>query len=87
MDSKSLREALLDGDPVIYNGVEYQCISAIIYRRVRHGMMRGKVVLQAELLSKSGNSVTYAAPHRLMICKEAPPPGDTAGDGGAGDAT
>lgn len=55
MTNPELKEALLQGYPVICRGVEYICVSGIIYRAVE-----GKIIVSAELLDKGGKSVTIA---------------------------
>ena len=54
------------GTPVVYDGVEYAYISAMIYRQVR-----GVVIAQVELLDKAGNSVVVANPAKVRVKKEA----------------
>jgi len=60
MDKNEIKVAFLEGVPVIAGGIEYARISALIYR-----MHAGKVITQAELLDKNGNSVTIAQPEKV----------------------
>lgn len=60
MTSAELKEALMTEEPVVCNGIEYRCVSAIIYRK--HG---GGFMVRAELLDKNKNSVTIAEPHKV----------------------
>lgn len=66
MNNEDLRAALLSGEPVIYKGIIYSCVSAIIYRKNK----KGGVYMQVELADKNGNSVTIAAPDRIKRFKE-----------------
>lgn len=62
MTRDELKAAFMEQCPVIYNGMTYQHISAIIYRRNKPG--KGLIV-QAELLDRTGRSVTIAAVDRI----------------------
>ncbi len=53
MTNPELKEALLQGYPVICRNIEYARVSAIIYRAVN-----GRIVVSAELMDKGGKSVT-----------------------------
>lgn len=53
--------------PVIHNGIEYERISALIYRKPKGQPPR----LELELFDKCGHSVTIASPDRTQL-KEAP---------------
>lgn len=55
MTNPELKEALLQGYPVICRGIEYARVSAIIYRA-----FNGKIAVSAELMDCTGNSVTIA---------------------------
>ena len=55
MNSKELKSALMDGSPVLHGGIEYSCVSAIIYR-----VKNGEIVVSAELLDKNKNCVVIA---------------------------
>lgn len=56
MTNDQAKEALLRRYPVIYNGIEYLYISAIIYRYDKHN----NLLISAELLDKNQRSVTIA---------------------------
>ena len=60
------KEALMARTPVVYDGMEFAYISAVIYRHVR-----GVVIAQVELLDKAGNSVVIANPEKMELKKEA----------------
>ncbi|OGO90320.1 MAG: hypothetical protein A2Y17_12185 [Clostridiales bacterium GWF2_38_85] len=64
MDSQELKQALLDGSPVSCNGINYKCVSAIIYRAAN-----GKIFTAAELLDKNRNSVSIVEPARVELTK------------------
>ena len=61
MTSEEIKQAMKDGSPVTFNGTEYKCITAYIYRRVtdRHNG-RATFILQCELLDRCGHSVVIA---------------------------
>jgi hypothetical protein len=65
MTSAEAKAAFKEGEPVVYKDVEYQKISAIIYRTGQKGMY-----IQAELLDEAGRSVTVAYPQHITIKKE-----------------
>lgn len=56
MTNDEAKQAFFDHVPVIWNGIEYNCISAIIYRFDSYG----NLVVSAELFDKCGYSVTVA---------------------------
>lgn len=56
MTNEEAKDALYKRIPVTYNGIEYLCLSAIIYRFDQNA---GLSIL-AELRDKSKNSVTIA---------------------------
>lgn len=56
-------EAFKNDLPVIYDGIEYKCISAIIYRR---GGPNG-IYAQLELLDRNRRDVIIADPRRVMV--------------------
>ncbi len=62
MTREELKAAFMEEAPVLSGGIEYQKITALIYRKERGG--RGLIV-QAELLDRGGHSVTIAAPERI----------------------
>lgn len=59
MTNAELKDAMMAEEPVICGGIEYKCISALIYRKSESG---SGVRVQAELLDKSKNSVSIADP-------------------------
>lgn len=63
MNNQELKESLLQHAPVSFRGVGYARVSAIIYRAVN-----GQISVSAELMDKSGKSVTIADPK--FITKE-----------------
>lgn len=63
MTREELKAAFMEEAPVLSGGIEYQKITALIYRKERRGG-RGLIV-QAELLDRGGHSVTIAAPERI----------------------
>lgn len=60
MTNTELKEALMSGEPVTCNDIEYKCVSAIIYRNED-----GKLRIQAELMDRHTNSVSIASPDRV----------------------
>lgn len=62
MTREELKAAFMEEAPVLSGGIEYQKITALIYRKERGG--RGLIV-QAELLDRGGHSVTIAVPERI----------------------
>ena len=55
MTAEEIKDALLKKYPVIANGIEYKRVTAVIYRE-----QDGKIEVSAELLDRSGRSVTIA---------------------------
>lgn len=62
MTREELKTVFMEESPVSYSGITYQRISALIYRKNPGG--RGLYV-QAELLDRTGRSVTIAAGDRI----------------------
>lgn len=56
MTNEEAKTALLHRTPVIYNGIEYLCLSAIIYRYDKND----KLLISAELTDKNKRSVIIA---------------------------
>ena len=56
MTAEEVKDALLKKYPVIADGIEYKCVTAVIYRE-----RYGKIVVSAELLDRSGRSVTVVS--------------------------
>lgn len=55
MTNSEAKEALFHRTPVMYNGIKYTYISAIIYRNANNTLL-----ISAELVDKSKRSVTIA---------------------------
>lgn len=62
MIHEQIKQVLFDESPVIYNGITYPCVTAIIYRKDRGG---SDVRVQLELSDQCGNSVTIAAAEKV----------------------
>lgn len=65
MDSKEIREALLNGTAVIHNGIKYKCVTAVILRRIKN-----ELITQAELLDMNENSRSIADIKRVERIEE-----------------
>ena len=68
MTRTEIKAVFHSGEAVIFDGIEYACISAIIYRHIRHFRPYQKYEepkMQCELLSVSGNSITIAPAERV----------------------
>lgn len=63
MTGTELKEALMDGRKVVNNGIEYDRISAIIYRNIG-----GKIAVSAELYDKGGHCVVVASADKVHGC-------------------
>lgn len=66
MDNKELKQSLFDGNPVQYNGIEYQKVHGILYR-----IVSGKLRISAELLDYNNNCLVYAPAAKVEPIKEA----------------
>ena len=53
MTAEEIKDALLKKYPVCAHGIEYKCVTAVIYRE-----QDKRIVVSAELLDRCGNSVT-----------------------------
>lgn len=53
MTAEEIKDALLKKYPVCADGIEYSCVSAVIYRE-----KSGRITVSGELLDKNQNSVT-----------------------------
>lgn len=67
MTNEELKEALFTQSPVVailptYGEIEYDRVSAIIYR-----VINGKLTISAELFDASGHSVTIAAAEAVRL--------------------
>lgn len=56
MTNAEAKEALFSGASVKHKDIRYKCISAIIYRKGEDGAL----MISAEMIATSGNSVTIA---------------------------
>lgn len=56
MTSEEIKDALLKKYPVYANGIEYKCVTAVIYRE-----NNGRIMVSGELLDRCKNSVTIVA--------------------------
>lgn len=70
MDNNELKEALLNGRPVIYTDlllgdIEYRCVSGVIYRT-----KKGAITVSAELEDKNRHSVTVVRPEQVRYKSE-----------------
>jgi len=66
MTGEEVKAAFMEECPVVHGGITYQKISAIIYRKAAGG----GIYIQAELLDRSGHSVTIAAAGRVERGKD-----------------
>ena len=73
MTTADLKRAFMDERPVRYNGITYQRVTAVIYRKevsdVINGARKGQPYrlarLNGELLDKNGRAVMIAAAERI----------------------
>lgn len=61
MTRTEAREAFKAGIPVTLDGIEYLCISAVIYRRGR----KGGFYMSVELLDRNRRAIVVARPERV----------------------
>lgn len=66
MTNEEAKQALFSGAPVVWKGIEYVRVSAIIYRVDREGQL----IVSAELQDKCGHSVTIARVKELQGVSE-----------------
>lgn len=66
MTSAEAKKAMLAGRPVVYDGMQFPYISAMIYRRG----VRNAVIAQVELLDRTKNSVVIVNPEKVMLKEE-----------------
>lgn len=64
MTVEEAKAAFMSGEGVTYQGIEYKCISALIYRR-----REGHVEMTLELLDRRANSVTIASRDKVETLK------------------
>ena len=68
MNSDEIKKAMVNLTHVIHRGIEYQRISAYIYRiYVSPNSHKYREVFQVELLDKNGQSVTIADPKEIEL--------------------
>lgn len=60
MSNAELKEALFSKEPVMHMGIEYRCVSGIIYR-----VCKGELYITAELSDRCGHSVTIVHAERV----------------------
>ncbi|SHG89824.1 hypothetical protein SAMN02744040_00082 [Tepidibacter thalassicus DSM 15285] len=60
MTNKELKEAMMSEESIIFDGAEYKCISAIIYRKSGN-----KIKIRAELMDKNAHSVIIVNPDKV----------------------
>lgn len=60
MTNAELKQALFSAAPVRYNGIEYQRVCEIVYRRPAN-----EVIVSAGLLDKNTNCIVYAKPEKV----------------------
>lgn len=65
MTKDEAKAAFLAAKPVQHGGIEYDRISALIYR-----IKAGAVVMSVELASRQANSVTITTPERVEITQK-----------------
>jgi hypothetical protein len=70
MTNEEVKAAFIDECPVVYDGIQYQRISGLIYRK--RSAFRG-VYMRAELLDRNNNAVVVVAPDRIEFVKEEAP--------------
>ena len=59
-----LKRAFMDERPVRYNGITYQRVTAVIYRKTPD---KTGLLVQGELLDKNGRAVMIAAAERIEV--------------------
>lgn len=68
MNSAEIKQAMVNFTPVIHRGIEYQRISAYIYRIYKSpSSHKYREDFQVELLDKNGQSVTIADPRDIKL--------------------
>ena len=61
MTNSELKDALMDGRKVVFGGIEYDRVNAIIYRQ-----KDGGIDVTAELLDRHQNCVVIASPVKIQ---------------------
>lgn len=67
MTNDELKKALFRAAPVRYNGIEYQCVCEIVYRRPAN-----EVIVSAGLMDRNGNCIVYAPVEKVEAIPDAP---------------
>lgn len=62
MTNAELKQALFSAAPVRYNGIEYQRVCEIVYRRPEND-----VIVSAGLMDKNENCIVYAKPEKVEV--------------------
>ena len=71
MTSAEIKQAMVNFSPVIHRGIEYQRISAYIYRiYVSPHTGKFKEAFQVELMDKNGQSVTIADANDIKLLED-----------------
>jgi hypothetical protein len=63
MTNDEIKKAWFDGTPVFHQGIQYQRISALIYRLDSNK----KIITTTELLDKNGRCVTIARAEEVEV--------------------
>ena len=66
MTNAELKQALFRAAPVRYNGIEYQRVCEIVYRRPEN-----EVIVSAGLMDKNGKCIVYAKPEKVEAVSSA----------------
>ena len=66
MTNAELKQALFSAAPVRYNGIEYQRVCEIVYRRPANA-----VIVSAGLMDKNGNCIVYAPVEKVEVVTSA----------------
>lgn len=69
MTHEEVKTAFKSECPVMFNGVRYRRISALIYRKNPTG---AGMIIQAELLDQNYKAVVIVSPERIESTKEEP---------------
>ena len=68
MTSSEIKEAMVNLAPILHRGIEYQRITAYIYRiYISPNSHKYREAFQVELLDKNGQSVTIADPKEIKL--------------------
>lgn len=71
MTSTEIKQAMVNLLPVVHRGIEYQRITAYIYRiYVSPNSHKYKEAFQVELLDRHGQSVTIADPNEVKLLND-----------------